>query len=259
MKAITSGAVVLPSYNSGHQLLRTVCAALQQHNPVWIVIDASTDGSDQQLESELASRQGWEIFRHSTNQGKGACVLTALDEAARRGLRWILVMDADGQHPSSAIPSFFDLAWKNPDAMILGAPIFGPEAPRERIHGRKVGNWFTGLNTLWEGVGDSLFGFRVYPVEPTRKILHSIRTARRFDFDTEIVIRLAWAGVRPINIPVPVFYPPRSQGGVSHFNYLRDNLLLARTHLRLFGGLIPRLPALLFRRLASRTKSRTPA
>jgi glycosyltransferase involved in cell wall biosynthesis len=259
VKSLTAGAVVLPSFNSGLQLLRTVCAALQQYQPVWVVADGSTDGSVEQLEKELAGQPGWEVFRHEQNQGKGACVLTALDEAAKRGLRWILVMDADGQHPAAKIPQFFDLAWKNPEAMILGVPIFGPEAPRERIYGRKVGNTLTSLNSLWAGIGDSLFGFRIYPVEPTRKILHGIRTARRFDFDTEIAIRLAWAGIRPLNVPVPVFYPPRSQGGVTHFNYLRDNLLLARTHLRLFGSLLIRWPVLLFQRWAARAKSHTRA
>jgi glycosyltransferase involved in cell wall biosynthesis len=232
---------------------------LQQYQPVWVVADGSTDGSVEQLEKELAGQSGWEVFRHGENQGKGACVLTALDEAARRGLRWILVMDADGQHPAANIPQFFELAWKNPDAMILGLPIFGPEAPRERVYGRKVGNTLASINSLWAGIGDSLFGFRLYPVEPTRKILHGIRTARRFDFDTEIAIRLAWAGVRPLNVPVPVFYPPRSQGGVTHFNYLRDNLLLAWTHLRLFGGMLMRWPAVLFQRWAARGKPHNPA
>lgn len=248
MNSLTSAAVVLPTFNSGDQLLRTVCSALQQHHPVWVVVDGSTDGSDRRLEVEMREESGWEMFRHAVNQGKGACVLTALEEAARRGVRWILVMDADGQHPAGAIPGFLDLAKRNADAMILGVPVFGPEAPAERIHGRKVGNWFTSLNTLWGGVGDSLFGFRVYPVGPTLEVMRSIRTARRFDFDTEVVIRLVWAGIRPINCPVPVFYPARAQGGVTHFRYWRDNLLLARTHVRLFAGMLRRLPELLCRK-----------
>ena len=35
----------------------------------------------------------------------------------------------------------------NPDAMILGTPVFGPEAPALRIHGRKISNWWTRLET----------------------------------------------------------------------------------------------------------------
>jgi hypothetical protein len=97
------------------------------------------------------------------------------------------------------------------------------------------------LETLWGGVRDSLFGFRLYPLEPAVRIMESIRTARRFDFDTELAVRLFWDGVRPVNRPVPVVYPSRASGGVTHFKYLRDNLLLAGTHTRLCLMLIPRL------------------
>jgi hypothetical protein len=125
--------------------------------------------------------------------------------------------------------------------MVLGVPVFGPDAPPERVKGRRIGNWFANLETLWGGVHDSLFGFRLYPLKPAVRIMESIRTARRFDFDTELVVRLFWAGVRPINLPVPVHYPPRVAGGVSHFRYLRDNLLLAGTHTRLCLLMLVRL------------------
>jgi hypothetical protein len=75
--------------------------------------------------------------------------------------------------------------------------------------------------------------------------LESIRTARRFDFDTEIAVRLVWAGVRPVNLPAPVRYPSRQQGGITHFHYLRDNTLLVWTHARLILGMIVRIPKLL--------------
>lgn len=156
-----------------------------------------------------------------------------------------LVIDADGQHACEDIPKMCTLSKKNPDAMILGTPVFGPDAPAERVNGRRVGNWWSNLNSLGCGIEDSLFGFRIYPFDPTLEILSSIRTARRFDFDTELAIRLVWAGVYPINFPTRVTYPPKSDGGVSHFHYLRDNLLLIATHTRLFFGMLLRLPRLL--------------
>ena len=60
-----------------------------------------------------------------------------------------------------------------------------------------------------------------------------------------LAVRLTWAGVPAINRPVPVRYPPRAEGGVTHFRYVRDNLLLAAAHVRLFFGLLPRIPRLL--------------
>lgn len=237
--------VVLPSFNSGKKLAETVAEVFLFHSRAIVVLDACTDDSEMLLRA-----QGWgfpelEILKHPVNLGKGACVLSALDRASERGFELALVMDADGQHPAREIQTFFGLAEDHPGHMVLGVPVFGPDAPAERVRGRKIGNWWTNLETLWGGIGDSLFGFRVYPVETTRRILHSIKTARRFDFDTEIAVRLFWSGIQPINRSVPVRYPPKEQGGVSHFRYLRDNLLLAGTHTRLVFGMLLRLPLLL--------------
>ena len=72
---------------------------------------------------------------------------------------------------------------------------------------------------------------------------------RRFDFDTEAVVRLAWRGVAPVNLDAPVKYLRPEEGGVSHFNYLRDNALLTWMHTRLVLEFVLRLPLLLLRRL----------
>ena len=70
---------------------------------------------------------------------------------------------------------------------------------------------------------------------------------RRFDFDPEAAVRLCWRGIRPINIDAPVKYLRPEEGGVSHFNYLRDNNLLTWMHARLLFGFLLRLPLLLWR------------
>src|SRR5262249_34726073 len=73
---------------------------------------------------------------------------------------------------------------------------------------------------------------------------------RRFDFDPEAVVRMCWAGVWPINRPATVRYLSPDEGGVSHFNYLRDNILLTWMHTRLVLEFAVRLPFLLARRLS---------
>jgi glycosyltransferase involved in cell wall biosynthesis len=242
------GVVVLPSYNSGPKLFETVTIAVKAWQPVWVVIDGSTDGSDLAVREIASTQSGIEVLQREANGGKGAAVLEALQRARDAGISRALVMDADGQHPAEAIGDFFQLARENPDALILGQPIFGPDAPALRVHGRRAGNFFTRLNTGWANVGDSLFGFRVYPVAETVAIMESIRTARRYDFDTEIVVRLCWAGFRPINVPVPVRYFSPADGGSTHFRYLRDNTLLVWTHARLFFGMLARLPQIVSQR-----------
>jgi hypothetical protein len=158
-------------------------------------------------------------------------------------------MDSDGQHPADQIPAFMSAAQANPDAMVLGVPVFDADAPALRVQGRKVSNWWANLETLGMGIGDSLYGFRVYPIEPLRRVMIGRGGMRRFDFDPEATVRLCWMGVRPVNLPAPVRYFSADEGGVSHFNYLRDNVLLTRMHIRLFLGFVLRLPVLLFRRI----------
>jgi hypothetical protein len=126
--------------------------------------------------------------------------------------------------------------------------VFDASAPRLRVGGRKVSNWWANLETLSAGIGDSLFGFRVYPIRPLIEVMEGGRWMRRFDFDPEAAVRLCWRGVRPINLPAPVRYFRPEEGGVSHFDYLRDNALLTWMHTRLVLGFVGRLPALLWRR-----------
>ena len=74
------------------------------------------------------------------------------------------------------------------------------------------------------------------------------RWMRRSDFDAEAAVRLSWRGVPVVNVPAPVVYFTPEEGGVSHFNYWRDNVLLTSMYLRLVAGFIVRLPFLLARR-----------
>ena len=247
----TTHLVLIPSYNPGELVFETVRAARAQWSPVWVVVDGSTDGTGERLAALAEADPGLRVLRLPVNSGKGAAVLHALDAAAQAGFTHVLTMDSDGQHPAHLVPAFMEASMKRPDAMILGRPVFDASAPLLRVRGRKISNGWANLETLWSGIGDSLYGFRVYPVEPLRRIMYAQRWMRRFDFDPEAVVRLAWAGVPPINLSAPVRYLAAEEGGVSHFNYWRDNRLLTWMHTRLFLGFLWRLPGLIRRRLSS--------
>lgn len=241
--------VLIPSYNTGRKLLDTVREARLFWQPVWVIVDGSTDGSAEALQALAAEDSGLRVWTLPRNQGKGAAILHGLHEAAAAGYTHVLTLDADGQHPSAKIPEFMAASQANPHAMILGLPEFDASAPSLRIHGRKISNGLADLQTLWRGIGDALFGFRVYPVAPLRDTMERRRWMRRFDFEPEAAVRLCWCGIRPINLAAPVKYFSPEEGGVSHFNYLRDNALLTWMNVRLLLEFIVRLPFLLGRRL----------
>ena len=244
--------VLIPSYNPGPKVYDTVRAARARWTPVWVVVDGSTDGSAEGLQALASQDAGLRVLVLPRNRGKGAAVLHGIDAAAAQGFTHVLTLDSDGQHPAELIPAFMAASARQPQAMVLGVPVFDASAPRLRVQGRKLSNGWANLETLWAGIGDSLFGFRVYPIAPLRQVMHGRRWMRRFDFDPEVVVRLCWRGVPPVNLPARVQYFSADEGGVSHFNYWRDNALLTWMHARLLLGFILRLPWLLVRRLRGR-------
>ena len=245
-----SHLVLIPSYNTGPILAETLTAARACWAPVWLIIDGSTDGAADAFRDDPTA--GFRVIRLPRNGGKGAAILAGLAEAETLGFTHALVMDADGQHPAEQIAPFMAASREAPRAMVLGVPIFGPEAPLLRVRGRRISNGWANLETLWSGIGDSLFGFRVYPIGPLLRIMRRQRGMRRFDFDPEAAVRLSWAGVPAVNLPARVRYIAPADGGVSHFRYGRDNWLLTRMHARLFLGFLLRLPMLLARKLSRR-------
>jgi len=241
--------VLIPSYNPGAIVQATVTAARAQWAPVWVVVDGSTDGSVEPLQHMAALDEGLEVIVLPRNHGKGAAVLHGVERALTQGFTHVLTMDSDGQHDASMIEHFMQMSKSHPNAMVLGVPLFDQHAPSIRVQGRKISNWWANMETLGGGIGDSLFGFRVYPARILCDIMQKNSWMRRFDFDPEAVVRLAWHGVQPINIPTKVRYLSAQEGGVSHFRYWRDNQLLTWMHMRLFCGFILRLPLLVWRKI----------
>jgi glycosyltransferase involved in cell wall biosynthesis len=248
----TTHCVIIPSYNSGPLLATTLRATLSHWAPVFLVVDGSTDASERCADDLIRAGLPLEILRLKENLGKGGAVLEALKLARDKGLTHAVVFDSDGQHEAADIPRMIALSKKHSEAMILGVPIFSKDAPALRVKGRCVGNWWTNFETLWGGIEDSLFGFRLYPVSESIAVLSTIRGGRRFDFETQLAVRLYWKGVPTLSFPSKVTYPEQNCGGVSHFKYVRDNVLLFWTHLKLSLLAVCILPRLLELRLKNR-------
>lgn len=250
--------VIIPTYNTGYALVTTVGTVLKAwKGPVWVIVDGSTDGSADLLDKEHGLNPSLRIIRRKRNRGKGAAVLTAADMALGENFTHACTFDADGQHCAADIDRMFAATGGDENTFVLGVPVFGPEAPAERVKGRRVGNTFAKIETLWRGPEDSLYGMRVYPLKPLVRVMSGSWGGSRYDFDTEAAVRLTWRGLKPVNLPTPVRYLTKEEGGISHFRYLRDNILLTAMHIRLLLLMPLHLPSLLFRK--GRTNIVTPA
>ena len=95
--------VLIPSYNPGPKGVETVSAARAQWNPVWVVVDGSTDGSGEALAAMAQRDPGLRVLTLARNRGKGAAVIHGARIAQAAGYTHVLTMDSDGQHPADQI------------------------------------------------------------------------------------------------------------------------------------------------------------
>ena len=246
MTTSSTHLVLMPTYNTGPRLREVVAEVLRHWPEVMVVVDGSTDRSELPVIALAKTEPGLTVLALPRNAGKGAAVLAGAAAARARGFTHALVMDADGQHPAASIAEFMAVSQREPEALVLGQPIFPANIPPVRLHGRKLSVWLVRLELLGAGIADPLFGFRIYPLAPLLTVLGPCRGGRRYDFDTESAVRLCWAGVPPRNLPAPVRYFSRAEGGVSHFHYVRDNVTQVWLHFRLVAELLLwRWPAVL--------------
>ncbi len=240
---------VIPVYNHGSAVGPVVQAVLRHGLPCVLVDDGSEPGCAAVL-AGIAQEQAGRVtlVRLAHNQGKGGAVMAGLREAHRQGYSHALQIDADGQHDTGDIPAFLRTAGQHPQQVVCGCPVYDASVPKGRLYGRYLTHVWVWINTLSFGIHDAMCGFRIYPLAPVLALLDSTRLGSRMDFDIEILVRLAWRGVGIVNQPTRVSYPA---DGVSHFRVVLDNLLISRVHAKLFGGMLLRLPLLLWRKVAA--------
>jgi glycosyltransferase involved in cell wall biosynthesis len=230
---------LIPIYEHKDEIAEVVASLLGFGLPVLVVDDGSGAETRRVLE-ELARRHPQvEIHRRSHNGGRGAALKTGYRLAFERGFSHALQLDADGQHHAPDAPAFLAAMEQEPLALVLGAPRFDASAPKIRLYGRQLSRVMVWLTTLSFDVEDPLCGFRGIPLAPTVALLDRIATGDHMEFDPELVIQLHWAGVPVRNVPTRVVY---REGGLSHFDTVRDNARLTTVYIRAVGGMLRRLP-----------------
>jgi glycosyltransferase involved in cell wall biosynthesis len=241
-----SPCVVIPVYNHEHAIGAVVERVRKQNVPILLVDDGSDAGCAAELD-RLSKLSGVSLLRHDVNQGKGVAVCAGLRRAFEQGFTHAIQVDADGQHTLEDVTRFIEEARVRPQHVICGRPIFDESIPKSRYYGRYLTHGLVWLETLSFDIIDSMCGFRLYPLARTIALLDDHGVGPRMDFDTEILVRLYWRGLRLQWIPTQVSYP---LDGISHFRMFLDNARMTSLHVRLLFGMLVRLPMLLSNKVA---------
>ncbi|WP_298947581.1 glycosyltransferase family 2 protein [uncultured Campylobacter sp.] len=225
-------AFLVPFYNHP-QNIKALIAALKTYDLPVIVVDDGSDEASKQILAELERTEGILLLTRAQNGGKGIAMKDGFKFALERGFSHVLQIDADFQHDAALIGEFLRESEAHPQSIVCANPIYGDDAPKSRVHGRKITNFWVAINTLSLGIKDAMCGFRVYPLEQLKKAAAKSKT-NRMEFDIEILVNAARQGVDMRWIDTYVRY---EKGGVSHFKMLRDNALISLMHAKCFFSL----------------------
>ncbi len=241
--------IVIPVYNHAHAIARVVDGLQATDLPIWLIDDGSDPACAAVLDTLAANHPGRiHLERLPRNQGKGLALAHGFRVMQEAGCTHALQIDADGQHDPGDAPRFIAASRQAPDAVVSGVPIYDATVPRGRLYGRYITHFWVAIHTASRAIGDSMCGFRLYPLAATNRVIAEEGVAARMAFDTDIIVRLHWRGIAVVNLPTRVHYP---WDGVSHFDMLRDNLRISRMHTRLFF-------TMLWRRLGPGRRIRRP-
>ena len=161
-----------------------------------IVDDGSTDGTTSILACIDDPRVL--VYRHPTNLGKGAAVLSA---AALAGGTHLVIFDADREYRAADLVRLFQPVVDETAQVVFGVRMLGMNTAY-RTYRYVLGNRLTTLaaNVLFDAcVSDLHCCLKMLPVE----LFRSLRlTHSGFGLDSEITAELLRRGYRPYEIPV---------------------------------------------------------
>ncbi|RIY31648.1 glycosyl transferase [Psittacicella hinzii] len=231
-----STIIIIPHYNH----FKTISSVVEQLSAYSLPILIVDDGSDTSKHDLLRSLESEKVQVHfcSANKGKGAAVKVGFTLAHAQGYSHAIQVDADGQHRLDDIPKFLEASANTPQALICGQPVYSDDAPKARLYGRKITNFWNMVNTWSLDLRDGMCGFRLYPLQPMVELINNQSIGDRMDFDTEILVRSHWQQIPLVWLPTPVTYQSNE---VSHFRGFKDNWLISKMHARLFFGMLQRV------------------
>ena len=219
--------VVIPVYNNERTIKQVIEQCQEFTESVLVVNDGSTDQTSKLIE-ESCPRY---IVDLEDNYGKGRAIIEGARFAKDRGYKYMITLDADGQHFPSDLPIFLSQIQKNPGTILIGCRKMngeGGDIPGSSIFGRKFSNFWVWVETGHK-LPDTQSGYRLYPV---KSLLHEKWSRSRYDFEIEVIVKNLWRKIPIKSVPISVFYPKKGSR-VSSFRPFMDNLRLTSLHARL--------------------------
>ena len=197
-------SVLMPVYNERTMVERSIAQVLsaplpeQMERELVIVDDRSTDGTWDILTRLAETVPAIQLHRHEVNQGKGAAVRTAIQNATGD---FSIVQDADLEYDPSDYPALLGPILAGQADVVFGSRFLsGPH--RVLFFWHSVGNRFLTMlsNILTDlNLSDMETCYKVFTRQVKERL---VITSESFGFEPEFTARVARMGVRIYEVPI---------------------------------------------------------
>ncbi|MEA3347109.1 MAG: glycosyltransferase family 2 protein [Candidatus Auribacterota bacterium] len=209
---------ILPAYEEAGNIAQIVRALKSQDLDVLVIDDCSTDNT-----SQIAMEAGAIVLVHPYNLGYGATLETGYLYALENGYRYIVQLDADGQHDPDETRKLLKPVLEDEADLVIGSRFLGKsyKVPFLRRMGIKwfgfiakviTGQIFTDCTSGYQAMNASVLRFYCTKMFPS-------------DYpDADVLIMLPRAGFQIMEVPVTMSSNPHSKsihnGILSPFYYV---------------------------------------
>ncbi len=215
---------VLPVFNNRDTVKKIVSGCRNYLHNIIVVDDGSTD-----FDFSILDNKDVTVLKHARNQGKGKAIITALDHIRKKDGKFMITIDADGQHNPEDLKKFITLLQDDDSKILIGSRNFSiKNVPAKSRFGRKFANFWLRLES-GASIDDCQSGFRAYPI---KHLPHLNLKGKRYDFETEVLAKGAWAGLKLATVPISTFYESKEKR-ISHYRPFLDTLRISFMHTKL--------------------------
>lgn len=207
--------IAIPAYNEAATIRNIAEQSLAICPRVIVIDDGSSDATAEQLSGLDVT-----LLIHDVNQGKAACLQSAFLYASKHDARCVITIDGDGQHDPQDISRLLTVWLRHKTSVVIGARLHDKSHfPKARYCANRVACFWIS----WAAnhpIADSQSGFRVYPIEVINMVLGGKVKAKRFAFESEVLIEASSLGFYTVAVQIPGRYPQNARP--SHFRPFVD-------------------------------------
>lgn len=204
-------AALIPAYDEAPRIGAVITGLQAFVGRVLVVDDGSRDGT-----GDVARAAGAEVLTRSQNGGKGLAIRAGVDRLLTGDTTHVLLLDGDGQHDPQDAPALIAAAAREPGGLVIGErPFDRAEMPRSRYYTNVISSWVISRVFIGQTVTDAQSGYRVISTDWLRRLR---LTARGYEIETELLIKVARRGGRIVGVPIAMRY----HGAPSKLRPVRD-------------------------------------